>query len=125
MHRDRLCQQPDRAQDQPQAQPGPDLPGNSLEHVAGPDIVQGAGDGGRRLVAGAASTAWPSPDGEGPSRTGELARRLDVSSSYAGVYRDRLLGHGLIEPAGHGLLRYTIPYLGVYLTESGAIDPQT
>lgn len=54
-------------------------------------------------------------DGEGPSRTGHLASRLGVSAQYASVYRERLIGHGLIESAGHGLVRFTIPYLGAYL----------
>ncbi|WP_219105909.1 ATP-binding protein [Austwickia sp. TVS 96-490-7B] len=56
-------------------------------------------------------------DGEGPSRTGEIATRLGVSAQYAGVYRDRLISNGTIEPAGHGLVRFAIPYLGVYLQE--------
>lgn len=61
-------------------------------------------------------------DGDGPSRTGQVAARLNVEAQYAGVYRDRLIGHGIIEPAGHGLVRFTIPYLGQYLAEHGATD---
>ncbi|CAN5615721.1 ATP-binding protein [soil metagenome] len=61
-------------------------------------------------------------DGDGPSRTGQVAARLHVEAQYAGVYRDRLIGHGIIEPAGHGLVRFTIPYLGQHLAEHGATD---
>ncbi len=61
-------------------------------------------------------------DGDGPSRTGQVAARLHVEAQYAGVYRDRLIGHGIIEPAGHGLVRFTIPYLGEHLAEHGATD---
>lgn len=61
-------------------------------------------------------------DGDGPSRTGQVAARLNVEAQYAGVYRDRLIGHGIIESAGHGLVRLTIPYLGQHLAEHGATD---
>ncbi|WP_116113952.1 ATP-binding protein [Austwickia chelonae] len=54
-------------------------------------------------------------DGEGPSKTGEVAARMHVSAQYAGVYRDRLISNGTIEPAGYGLVRFSVPYLGAYL----------
>lgn len=61
-------------------------------------------------------------DAQGTSRTGEIAKRLDVDAQYAGVYRDRLIGHGVIEPAGHGLVRFSIPYLSDYLVDHGVTD---
>lgn len=57
-----------------------------------------------------------------PSRTGEVAKRLGVSPQYAGVYRSRLLASGVIEDAGHGKVRFTIPFLGQYLREHVAVD---
>ncbi len=61
-------------------------------------------------------------DGAGPSRTGEVAKRLNVGLQYAGVYRDRLIGQGLIEPVGHGFVKYTLPYLHEFLIQHGATD---
>lgn len=61
-------------------------------------------------------------DGEGPSRTGEIASRLAVTAQYASVYRERLIGHGLIESAGYGRVQFTIPYLAEYLATHGATE---
>lgn len=46
---------------------------------------------------------------DGPSRTAELAARLNKTPGHAGVYRHRLLGLGLIVDAGHGLVDFAIP----------------
>jgi hypothetical protein len=54
---------------------------------------------------------------DGESRLSEIAKRLDVDTNYAGQYRLRLIALELIEPAGHGLLRFAVPYLRDYLRE--------
>ncbi|GAA1491575.1 ATP-binding protein [Brachybacterium sacelli] len=59
---------------------------------------------------------------DGPSRTGVIAERLGVIPQYAGEYRRRLIRDGIIEPAGHGLVRFTIPYTGDHLREHAAHD---
>lgn len=56
------------------------------------------------------------PD-DGPSRLGDIAQRLGVSGTYAGQYRLRLIAAELIVPAGHGRVRYALPYLRDYLRE--------
>jgi hypothetical protein len=67
---------------------------------------------------------------DGPSRTGDIAERLGVSKSYAGVYRQRLLDSELIRVAGWGRVDFNLPYLRDYLREHatsmvevGAIEP--
>lgn len=55
---------------------------------------------------------------DGPSRVADLAQRLDVGSSYISVYRARLIDEGMIQPAGHGLLDYTGPYLREFLRDT-------
>lgn len=52
---------------------------------------------------------------DGPSSTGEVAQRLGVSAQHAGVYRSRLVAQGIIEPAGWGRVRFTLPYLRDHL----------
>ncbi|MFC0674585.1 hypothetical protein [Brachybacterium hainanense] len=47
---------------------------------------------------------------DGPLRTGEIAARMGISAKHAGQYRRRLIRDGIIEPAGHGLVRFAIPY---------------
>lgn len=59
---------------------------------------------------------------DGPSRTGTIAKRMGVNAQYAGEYRRRLIEDGIIEPAGHGRVQFTIPYLGNYLREHAATD---
>ncbi len=57
---------------------------------------------------------------EGPSRTSTIAERMEKSTQYASVYRARLMAAGMIEPAGHGTVRFSIPYLREYLVEHAA-----
>lgn len=55
---------------------------------------------------------------DGPSKTSEtseIAKRLGVSSTYAGQYRLRLINAEIITPAGYGKLAFTMPYLREYL----------
>ena len=47
----------------------------------------------------------------GPSSTGEIASRLGRAHSYISQYRSRLIVAGIIEPVGHGRVRFTIPYM--------------
>lgn len=57
---------------------------------------------------------------DGPSRTGEVAKRMKVSPSYASTYRERLISAQIIEAAGHGKVDFAIPYLREYLREHAA-----
>ncbi|MGF7022532.1 hypothetical protein [Brachybacterium tyrofermentans] len=59
---------------------------------------------------------------DGPSRTGKIAERMDVTAQYAGEYRRRLIRDGIIESAGHGKVRFTIPYTADHLREHAAHD---
>lgn len=61
----------------------------------------------------------------GPSRTSDIASRMDKSPQYASVYRARLIAAGMIEPAGHGTVRFAIPYLREYLLEHAAHQTMT
>ncbi|MCK1803368.1 ATP-binding protein [Brevibacterium sp. R8603A2] len=49
------------------------------------------------------------------SRTAEVARRMGVTAKYGSVYRARLITRGVIEPAGRGWVRFTMPYTREYL----------
>ncbi|EME64998.1 hypothetical protein G352_12212 [Rhodococcus ruber BKS 20-38] len=57
---------------------------------------------------------------DGPSRIGDVARRLGVNGTYASQYRLRLINAELVEPAGYGRLDFTMPYLREYLREHAA-----
>lgn len=48
---------------------------------------------------------------DGPSSTGEIARRLGVSKQHQNMQRTRLINRELITPAGHGLIDFALPYL--------------
>ena len=52
---------------------------------------------------------------DGPSRISDVAKRLGVELGYTSVYRQRLLDAQMIEPAGHGLLRFTLPRMTEHL----------
>ena len=62
---------------------------------------------------------------DGPSRISEIARRLGVELGYTSVYRQRLLDAQMIESAGHGLLRFTLPRMTEHLRRRGAVDQVT
>lgn len=59
---------------------------------------------------------------DGPSRTGEIAKRMGITAQYASEYRRRLIRDGIIEPAGHGKVRFTIPYTADHLREHAVHD---
>lgn len=48
---------------------------------------------------------------EDESRTGDIAERLGRTQAYISQYRSRLIVAGIIEPARHGSVRFTIPYM--------------
>ena len=60
---------------------------------------------------------------DGPSRISDVAKRLGVELGYTSVYRQRLLDAQMIEPAGHGLLRFTLPGMTEHLRRVQATDP--
>lgn len=76
----------------------------------------------RSLANGALTYLQAMAVDEGPSATGEIAKRLGVSAQHANVYRTRLIDEGIIEKAGWGKVRFTIPYLEDYLREQSSGD---
>lgn len=56
----------------------------------------------------------------GPSRMGDITRRLGVDKEYAGVYRSRLIASELIEPVRFGYVDFTLPFLREYLKDHAA-----
>ena len=54
------------------------------------------------------------------TKFGDILKRLDISSSYASKYRQRLLESGLVVESGHGHLAYAPPYLKEFL---GRLSP--
>jgi Mn-dependent DtxR family transcriptional regulator len=52
---------------------------------------------------------------DGDSATRDIASRMAASSSVVGNQRARLIDAGIVEPAGHGVVRYAIPGLREYL----------
>lgn len=57
---------------------------------------------------------------DGPSRTADVAARLNRKPSYASVYRSRLMAAGIIKRAGHGNVDFAVPYLREYLRDHAA-----
>lgn len=51
----------------------------------------------------------------GPSRTGTIAQRLGVTPGHAGMYRRRLLDHGVIAAPQRGVVEFALPYLREHL----------
>lgn len=62
--------------------------------------------------------------GDGPVARGEIARELGRTTRSISVPRERLIDKGIIVPAGHGKLQFTIPgfagYVRGHVTEGGA-----
>ena len=56
------------------------------------------------------------PDGEGPSKMADIAERMGKSTSYARVYRSRLLEQGIIAAPRRGYVEFSLPLLRDYLT---------
>jgi hypothetical protein len=57
---------------------------------------------------------------DSPSLIGDIAKRLNVDSNYAGQYQLRLIALELIAPAGYGRVQFALPYLRDYLREHAA-----
>lgn len=54
---------------------------------------------------------------DGSSRMADIAERMNRTADYAQKYRRRLIDAGVIEAAGHGMVRFAVPYLRGYLRE--------
>ncbi len=52
-----------------------------------------------------------------PTRIGDIKADHGWSQSQVGMYRQRLLDAGLIEPAGWGLVDYAVPGVAEVVTE--------
>ena len=58
----------------------------------------------------------------GSCRTAAVAQAMGVTPDYAQRYRRRLLDAGVLEVAGHGLVRIAVPYLADYLVGASLAD---
>lgn len=56
-----------------------------------------------------------SEDGDGPSSSSEVARRMQIKPSSLGPYRANLIAKGLLYAPEHGLLAYTVPGMAAYV----------
>ncbi len=65
-----------------------------------------------------------SRDGDGPSSTSDIAARLAKSTTSLSSVRAKLIDAGVIEPAGRGLVRFTIPFMAAYFAacREGGVD---
>src|SRR5699024_10876774 len=52
---------------------------------------------------------------EGRSSTGDIANRMNIDARHGSVYRDRLMGRGVIDSAGRGYVEFAVPYTDSYL----------
>ncbi len=52
---------------------------------------------------------------DGPASTRQVAERMGVPMQQQNVYRARLIDRELVEPAGHGYVDFTLPYLREHL----------
>lgn len=57
---------------------------------------------------------------DGPSSTGDIARRLERDPGYANVYRTQLIKEDIIYQSSYGYVDFKLPYLRDYLREHGA-----
>jgi hypothetical protein len=95
--------------------------GQAVEQLAALYQVRwnAATDGEKDLMAAMADL---SPTGEAVPRR-DLAEALGKTSRAISVPRDRLLEKGILESAGHGLLRFTLPGFASYVrAQTGARD---
>lgn len=60
-------------------------------------------------------------DGEGKASTSEIAAQLGKTTTQCSMYRERLLERRLIVPAGHGYVRFGLPYCPQYFDDVDAI----
>jgi len=52
--------------------------------------------------------------GDGPCRTGEVAKRLGIGVSSTSVHRDALIKKGLIYSPDHGEVDFTVPHFSPF-----------
>ncbi len=62
--------------------------------------------------------AMAAEDKENVTRA-QIAQRLGVDSRAISVPRERLIEKGVIEPVGHGLVRFTMPGFAAYVRDQG------
>ena len=60
--------------------------------------------------------------GDGPVSRAALAGRLGITSEALSRPRKELIDRGLVEPAGRGLLRFTIPGFAGFLRAQTDLD---
>lgn len=58
----------------------------------------------------------------GPSKMADIGNRMSADANYVSQYRLRLIAAGLIEPAGHGRVTFTLPHLRNWLRDHAAYD---
>lgn len=62
--------------------------------------------------------------GDGPQRSGEVAKKLGYPTvSGSSLFRDNLLKKGLIYSPRHGLVDFTVPMFGDYMRRCHPFDP--
>lgn len=54
-------------------------------------------------------------DGEGPSKTGEIATRVGSSAASLGQYRAQLIAKGLVYSPEHGEIAFTVPGMADFI----------
>ncbi len=52
-----------------------------------------------------------------PTRMADIIERCDRTQSWASKYRASLIRERVIEAAGYGLVRFTVPMLGEYIRD--------
>ncbi len=108
------------------------------DFAAGPvialeDAQAGIGAGTERLDHGFFKSRWeratPSEreymramaaDGDGPSQSGEVARRLGKKSTAVGPTRANLIHKGLVYAPEHGVIAFTVPGMADFITRQPA-----
>lgn len=56
-------------------------------------------------------------DEDKPTRTADIIERCDRTQSWASKYRASLIRERVVEAAGYGLVRFTVPMLGEYIRD--------
>ncbi|MEY2848402.1 MAG: hypothetical protein RI885_1067 [Actinomycetota bacterium] len=59
---------------------------------------------------------------QGRSRISDIVKRMDRTPQYVQVYKNRLISSGYVEQAGHGWVRFSLPYLDQYIQTLIASD---
>lgn len=59
---------------------------------------------------------------QGRSKISDIVQRMDKTPQYVQVYKNRLIDSGYVEQAGHGHVRFSLPYLDQYIQTLIASD---